>query len=185
MKEDNLRRRDVVQGLAAGLAGPAVIVPVQSLFGAAGSMWKPRFFTAAQADLVEILSELIIPQTDTPGARAARVVEHVDRTLFEEIPDVQSRFREGLAGVNQKSQALYSLDFRNLPVSRQTSILTAMAKPEDAGHEFFEEIRRRTVFAYYTSEIGIHRELNYQGHQVLDRWPGCPHPDHHGDADQE
>lgn len=179
MKRDEIRRREVVKSLAVGSAS---IVPLGSLL-AAGSTWKSRFLTAGQAELVATLAEMIIPQTDTPGARAARVHELIDLILTEESTDVQKTFLEGLAWVDQKSRTLHAQNFLQLTSEQQTAIMTLMATPRDPGHEFFQDIRRRTVFAYYTSEIGIHRELNYKGHQVLDHWPGCPHPDHHGDSD--
>jgi hypothetical protein len=58
------------------------------------------------------------------------------------------------------------------------------AGEDHIGRQFFEDIKRRTTFAYYTSEIGIHQELNYKGNAVLSEWPGCPHPDYHGDSDR-
>ena len=179
MKRDEIGRREVVKSLAVG---SAAIVPLGSLLAAA-STFKPRFLTVTQAELVATLAEMIIPQTDTPGARAVRAQELTDLILSEETADIQKRFLEGLAWVDQKSQTLHGRDFLKLTSEHQTAIMTSMATPQNDGHEFFEEIRKRTVFAYYTSEIGIHQELNYQGHQVLDHWPGCPHPDHHGDSD--
>ncbi len=179
MKRDEIGRREVVKGLAVGTAA---IVPLGSLLGAA-STWKPRFLTVAQAELVATLAEIIIPRTDTPGARAVRAQELIDLILSEETADIQKRFVEGLGWVDQKSRAAHTRDFVKLTAEEQTAMMRSMATPQNAGHEFFEEIRKRTVFAYYTSEIGIHQELNYQGHQVLDHWPGCPHPDHHGDSD--
>src|SRR4029450_8640250 len=51
--------------------------------------WRPRFFSNVQNETVAVIAELIIPQTDTPGARAARVHEHIDLVLSEESPAVQ------------------------------------------------------------------------------------------------
>jgi hypothetical protein len=145
--------------------------------------YSPKLFSQSEMELTSTLAELIIPQTDTPGARAARAHELIDLTLSEETPDVQKEFLEGLARVNRRSQTLHSLDFLRLTTPQQTAILSSMSSPSDAGHAFFLDLRERTVFAYYTSEIGIHQELNYQGHEVIEQWPGCPHPDHHGDSD--
>ena len=35
-----------------------------------------------------------------------------------------------------------------------------------------------TIRGYYTSEIGIHRELTYQGNKFLREFVGCTHPEH-------
>jgi Gluconate 2-dehydrogenase subunit 3 len=185
MKSDEIDRRDMIKTIALG---SVTILPVLRLVesgatAAQAAAYSPKLFSPGEMELTATLAELIIPQTDTPGARAARVQELIDLTLSEETQDVQKRFREGLAWVDQRSRRLHSLDFLRLTAGQQTAILTSMASPNNAGHVFFRELRERTVFAYYTSEIGIHQELNYQGHQVLDHWPGCPHADHHGDSD--
>ncbi len=162
MDSGEIDRREAVKVIAAGTAA---LVPL----AAAAPPPAPKFFNADEFETLATLAEMIIPETDTPGARAARVHEHIDLVLSEETPEVQKQFRAGLARVRAE------------PAARRGEALSQMSVPGNAGHEFFLELRRRTVFAYYTSEIGLHQELNYRGHQVLDRWSGCPHPDHHGD----
>jgi hypothetical protein len=185
MKSDEIDRRDIIKTI---VLGSATILPLlrQVEFGATAAQaapYSPKFFSPSEIELTATLAELIIPRTDTPGARAARVQELIDLTLSEETPDAQKRFLEGLAWVDQRSRTLHSLDFLKLTTPEQTAILSSMASPNNTKHAFFQELRERTVFAYYTSEIGIHQELNYQGHEVIEHWPGCPHPDHHGDSD--
>ena len=151
--------------------------------------WRPRFFSEAQNETVTAIAELIIPETDTPGARAAKVNEHIDLVLSEESPEVQQSFLKGLEWIDRKSRQLFGANFRQISGEQQLSILTEVAMAstvppkDDVRRQFFEDIKRRTTFAYYTSEIGIHQELKYKGNAVLGDWPGCPHPGHHGDSD--
>jgi hypothetical protein len=72
-----------------------------------------------------------------------------------------------------------------LKPEQQNSILKQMseAMPEDSGKQFFLDLRKRVVFAYYTSEVGLHEELIYKGKQVMGHWKGCQHPDRHGDSE--
>ncbi len=178
MKPNEFARREVVKGLAIGSTG---LVSAESLLSA--PKWTPRWLTPDQAELTATLADLIIPQTETPGARAAGVHEHIDLVLSEELPEIQKAFAAGLARVNVASRSLHGNDFLKLAPAQQNAILTSMAVPESDGYRFFLDLRGRTVFAYYTSKIGIHQELGHPGHQVLGEWAGCPHPDHHGDAD--
>jgi gluconate 2-dehydrogenase gamma chain len=38
---------------------------------------------------------------------------------------------------------------------------------------FFGDTKRATIHGYYTSEIGIHKELHYKGNQILAEFVGC------------
>jgi gluconate 2-dehydrogenase gamma chain len=55
--------------------------------------WKPEFLDQHELETFASLAELIIPATDTPGAREAMVHRHVDRILLENRADVQTMFR--------------------------------------------------------------------------------------------
>jgi hypothetical protein len=181
MNSDGVDRRKVLKTVIS-----ASMLPV--LQGEAAA-YIPRFLSSGDLELVAILGELILPQTDTPGAREAKVHEYIDMVLSEETADRQSEFREGLAWLNRRSAALYERSFAALDAGKQTALLSRIAfretlLPEDErGNRFFMDLRRRVVFAYYTSEIGIRQELTYKGKQVLAHWEGCPHPDHHGDTE--
>ena len=144
----------------------------------------PRFFNAHQNETVTAVAELIIPQTETPGARAAKVNEFVDLVLSEESPKIQQEFLRGLDWIDRKSNELFGGQFIDLKPENQTNLLTTIsrheaANPEDqVGVEFFKDIKARTIFAYYTSKIGIHQELQYKGLAYLTEFPGCRHPEH-------
>jgi hypothetical protein len=176
VKPDEVDRREVVKALA--------ILPLVPL-AAPAAAYAPRFFSAGELELVATLGELILPQTETPGARGARAHEHIDLVLSEEIPEVQRAFRSGLEWTERQSRALHDRTFVSLPAEQQNALLVRMssAAEGDPGHRFFRDLRSRVVFAYYTSEIGLRDELEYKGKQVLSEWPGCPHPDRHGDSE--
>ena len=145
--------------------------------------WAPRFLSSRQDELVTTLAELLLPQTDAPGARAALVNRHIDLVLDDETPEVQRAFLDGLAWVEAKSRERFNAKFVDAGEQRQIELLTEMSESSGGelspGHAFFLDVRERTVFAYYTSKIGIHDELEYQGKTPLTEWRGCPHPEHH------
>ena len=198
MTAKRIRRRDALKAMAVGSSGLVQLAasapvagsapgPAAAAAQGAGEAWKPGFLTPDQAELVATLAEIIIPETDTPGARAARVHEHIDLVLSHETEQVRKTFLEGLAEVGRLSLVRYGKAFVRISPEDQEALLSRLAEPdqpeEGAGHRFFRDLRRRTVFAYYTSREGIHQELGYQGKQVLAEWEGCPHPGRHGDGD--
>lgn len=200
MTAKRIRRRDALKTMAvasSGLVRLAASAPVAgsapgtAAAAAQGAVeaWTPGFLTPDQGELLATLAELIIPETGTPGARAARVHEHIDLVLSHETDEVRKTFLEGLAEVDRLSLVRHQKAFVRLSPEDQEALLSRLAEPEPdqpeegAGHRFFRDLRRRTVFAYYTSREGIHQELGYQGKQVLAEWEGCPHPGRHGDGD--
>ena len=46
-------------------------------------------------------------------------------------------------------------------------------KPRPPLEAFFATTKRATIHGYYTSEIGIHKELRYKGNQILAEFQGC------------
>ena len=53
--------------------------------------------------------------------------------------------------------------------------LNAPAAPQQktAVEKFFITAKEATIHGYYTSEIGIHKELRYKGNQILAEFVGC------------
>ena len=55
---------------------------------------------------------------------------------------------------------------------------TGEANPQSELERFFVTLKHMTVNGYYSSEIGIHQDLEYQGNTYLSEFPECTHPDH-------
>jgi hypothetical protein len=121
---------------------------------------------------VVALTDVILPATDTPGARAARVNEFIDLLLAEWYDaEDRDRFLAGLAGVDARARAAFAKDFVAGTPQEQAALLTVLdaeaarwsARPEAArgAEPFYRRIRWLTLFGYYTSEIGAGREQHY------------------------
>jgi hypothetical protein len=146
--------------------------------------WTPKVLDARQNETVTILSELIIPQTDTPGAKAAKVNEFVDWVLGDAEERDRKEFMKGLAWMDARSQELFGGDFVSAGPEQQTALLTILASPKNkaledqVGIDFFKAIKALTITGYYTSEIGLKQELGDDGQVFLAEFPGCQHPQH-------
>jgi hypothetical protein len=95
---------------------------------AVGVPAKLEFLTPAQAAGVEAITALIVPTTDTPGAREAGVVYFIDHFLLTLGADEQKPFANAMASVEGKRKELFpaSADFASLAVAQQTEILKAI-----------------------------------------------------------
>ena len=152
----------------------------------AATDWTPTVLTGRRNDTVVILTELIIPETDTPGARAARVNRFIDRLLATAKPEDRDGFLPGLAWIDQRSQVLFGSDFAGAGQENQTKLLTRLSaegsaeKVDQPGVEFFRAIKSLTINGYYTTEIGLRRELGDSGRLFQTVSQGCDHPEHQG-----
>ena len=151
---------------------------------ASASAWTPRVFTPHQNATVIELSELIIPQTETAGAREAYVNRFIDTVLDDAPAAERESFLRGLAWMDRRSRELSGADFIDTPVQAQVALLTTVSSRDGAdaadreGVEFFEAIKRLTITGYYTSEAGMREELDYEGTRYFAEKPGCTHPEH-------
>ena len=144
----------------------------------------PLFFTKDEFAMLDCLTDLIIPtDAHSPGAQAAGVAAFIDRMTAEAFlaKDKQS-WRDGLQLVNKLSQESNSAPFLGATKEQQVALLTKMSQmekeegkdPDSEGpeHKFWGQLKQTTAFAYYSSKIGIHEEMNYKGNVYLREFVG-------------
>jgi len=208
VKNWGLSRRALLK-IFAGSAGAAVSLPglqgaatppevcaglaISSGQGEAGaasaasglSAFSPKFFSSQQLQTLAAVSDLIIPDDEhSPGARAARVYEYLDTVVSESASKTKRLWADGLAALDATAKIGYGKAFVDCTAAQQVALLDRISKNEDhpatTEEQFFVAVKRATIDGYYTSEIGIHQELEYQGNTVLVDFPGCQHPEHVG-----
>jgi len=180
-----MNRRDLLKLGASVAAVPAAGGAQQGDYAAAGDAakppaeWKPELFDDHANETVVALIDLIIPATDTPGAKAALVNRHMDHILAASSEEVKTEFREGLWWVDGYALRKHGTPFAGCTEARQTAILEALdagADPDVApGYRFFGMLKSMTGQIYYATEAGF-RELNKGG-----RVPAtfaCHHAEH-------
>ncbi len=162
-------RRDVLRlfGAAAvpALAGgsPERLFALARSAHAAGE--RPPFLDPHASALVTEIAELILPATDTPGARDAGVGPFIDVIVGEwYTEDERAAFQRGLADVDARARALFGRGFIECDEPQRTAVLTGMdaesrAMPRGAPTHFFARIKNLTLYGYYTSEVGATQEL--------------------------
>ena len=142
-----------------------------------------QFFTPGQSELVDRLADMIIPVDErSPGAHEAKASLFIDLMAAGSGQDIQNAWREGLAAVDAEARRRFQAPFLKGAAARQDAILAAIAvselHPETAAQRFFVLIEAMTVDGYYTSAVGIHRELCYKRNTPMHAFTGCAHPEH-------
>jgi Gluconate 2-dehydrogenase subunit 3 len=138
-----------------------------------------RFFTPNQRALVEELSETIIPaDSHSGGAKAAKVADFIEKILHETTDDNQKAlWREALPLIDSMSQHYNGKSFVNASPEERVAVLTVLSDNDHITDvpevRFFLQLKRMTVEVYYTTKIGIHDELEYQGNRINQEFVGC------------
>jgi hypothetical protein len=178
---------------ATGTSGPSELTPAQSGVDASKDLaapgWKPLFLDQHQNETLIVLSDLMIPATDTPGAKEALVNRYMDVLLAAEPGEAQREFLNSLGYLDGQSMRRFKAAFRYLSREDQDDLLHGMAYPQNAskwtgeeeprpdlGHAHFEALKQRIMRAYYTSQIG-ERELGWDGAFTHGTFAGCQHPE--------
>jgi hypothetical protein len=196
-----MNRRDALRALAGAAIAPGFL------------RWEPEHFIAAlrphlgaptpagdyqfqlldghQRAMVDEISDMIIPATDTPGASDVHVDEFIDLILAEWSSDKErADFLNGLAELDTTTQRTHHMSFLNaLPAQREQQLrilddeLTAARalgkawrpamgpKPPDHTKLFWHQIRSLTVTGYYTSEPGY--TLEARNVLIPGAWKSC------------
>jgi glucoside 3-dehydrogenase (cytochrome c) hitch-hiker subunit len=180
-----MQRREALRLLMAGGVLPALPTNLFAFFQGAhpASGYTLRTLNPHQNDTVVAMIDQIIPATDTPGAKGARVNEFIDVILTEWADDDERKnFLDGLAGVDKQSNELFGKNFVDASSTQQVALLRSMDEsvalqrtrrmrhnntiPEERDRqlrgEFFNVFKGVTVHGYYTSEIGFSQELKLQ-----------------------
>jgi len=202
MKRRELIRAGVLSGAVAaalrprlasaqGVSPSSELTPAQNGVDASKDLaapgWKPLFLDEHQNETLIALSDLIIPATDTPGAKEALVNRYIDLVLAADTHENQREFLNNLAYLDGESIRRYKAAFRYLSREDQNDLLHALAYPgaisewtgealPDIGHTHFEELKKRIGIAYYNSQIGT-RELGWDGNYTHGIYQGCEHPE--------
>lgn len=162
MKSPIIDRRRLILGLVAlsgGSLSPATVKILDNALSAEETA-PAHILTAAQHHAVSIISEIIIPETDTPGANAAGVPDFVDHALGAWLTRAEAAaIIDGLS-----SLMLDHTEFTNTDAAAQTAIVEKL--DQDLSNDtlyggFYRPLKEIILIGYYTSEIGASEELAY------------------------
>ena len=160
--------------VSSGTLSRAVLAGAPVAHGAA-----QKVFDTYQQKSVSLLSDMIIPTTDTPGAVEAGVPDFIATIVSDWYTDVERNiFFEGLQQLDALCLTESQKPFHDSSEEIRITALKVMekqaskykappvanqVKPEpDQNEPFFKKIKELVVLGYYTSEVGSTQELAYR-----------------------
>ncbi len=144
--------------------------------GKQASTGPRKFFTESEFALLSTLTDVIIPDTDTPGASKAGVPGFID-LVVDANPEHRKLMRAGLAWLEEKG-------FSKADAPARVALLTPLSEVVDHGRvktmpeRFFQLVKNLTCDGYFTSQIGLSETLGFKGGGMLAAYPVCEIPEH-------
>ena len=178
-----MNRREAVSRVAL-LLGGAVIGAEFFLNGCTTADKKfgaTLDFTPDDIAYLDEVAETIIPATDTPGAKAAKVGAFMT-VMVKDCYDEgnQKTFLEGMTKLNEASSKKFGSGFMKISPAQRKELLIELdkeakeynkSKKQEDGPHYFALMKQLTLLGYFTSEVGATKALRYVA--VPGRYEGC------------
>lgn len=177
-RREALKRTAILMG--GMVSAPAIMGVLKGCSAKPGIDWKPVFLNEDQASIVTQVAEIIIPRTDTPGAKDVGVPGFIDQMLNEVYSkEHQDSFIVGLKAFNEGAEEEYGEEFSDLDNEDQTAYVnkvhTAAVEADRAGEPakqpFILMMKELTMLGFFTSEPGATQVLQYV--PVPGAYDGC------------
>ncbi len=171
-----LTRREVVIR-ALSLSGGVALISTGTLEYAlaatsSGSQTaERRGFSDAEVAWLDEVAETILPETDTPGAKAAEVGAFMALMVADTYsPEEQQIFRDGMGKLESECERRSGAGFLAATPRARLQLLEHLdveqknymdSKAAEAPAHYFRMIKELTLLGYFTSEIGYTQALRY------------------------
>ena len=174
-----ITRREMVQHVAAMLGGAALVGGDRLL---AVSFDEEAFaramaqgvgtFTAADVALLDEIAETILPETSTPGAKAAKTGAFMALMVTDVYSDAaQQVFRDGMRSVDEACRLAHGTAFVPATPAQRLAVVEALDREQqramdartssDEPAHYFRMMKELALLGYFTSEIGCTKALRY------------------------
>jgi len=167
----NLNRRALLLGAVFLVGGTAALTRMARK--PAANAQQRALFSPDQFALLEQVTEVMIPATDTPGAIGAGVPDFMRQMLAEwGSPETCAAFIGLLETIDKHSWARYGAAFLTLTGERRLELLQAIDEQSIARQEpVYGKFKYLVLLGYYQSEVGATQELRYE--LVPGAWRAC------------
>ncbi|MFM7195231.1 MAG: gluconate 2-dehydrogenase subunit 3 family protein [Bacteroidota bacterium] len=178
-------RRQAIQRTALvlgySLSAPAIMGILKGCKATPDLAFKPVFLNPDQAAIIAEVAEIIIPKTDTPGAKDAGVPAFIDLMVKDCYAQAdQERFTKGIADLDAAASKSHGKSFLDCAPEQQQELVNAGHKEARAAMKsseppkdkpFILMVKELTLLGFFTSEPGATQVLSYSA--VPGQYQGC------------
>lgn len=175
---NDLNRRELLQRVAylmgGAISAPAVLGLLNGCTAKQEASWQPVFLSKEQGALVSEVAEIIIPRTDTPGAKDAGVAAFID-TMLKDVytQEDRERYVTGLKAFDDAARTAHGKPFVELSKVQQTELVRKVhdeavavelaydPPPTTLRRPFILMTKELTLLGFFTSKPGATQVLQY------------------------
>ncbi len=177
--ESMIDRREAIRRVTALLGGMALVGGSslvsgceQAQRGAAAARGGAGTFAARDIAFLDEVAETILPETKTPGAKAAQVGPFMALMVTDTYSERdQAIFRDGMRKLDEACKAMHHAAFLDATPLQRLALLEQLDREQkaymDAQHgddtpaHYFRMMKELALLGYFTSEIGYTKAMRY------------------------
>ena len=172
----SMNRRELLKMIAAATGTAFVSANAMAYVTLPLKDLNQTAFTKDDVAFLNEVGEVIIPRTDTPGAKDANVGLMMAVMVTDcYTPAQRKAFTVGISSIKTLAKSTYGKDFLLLSSDERQALLTALDdeasvfnkkqalanKDDNSLPHAFSLIKQLTLFTFFTSEIGANKVLRY------------------------
>jgi len=172
-RREAIRRVSALLGGIAFVGGSALLTACereQPRAAAAGAGLGT--FTTEDIGFLDEVAETILPETKTPGAKAAQVGAFMALMVTDTYDERDQRiFRDGMRMLDQACRQLHTVSFMEASPQQRLALLEQLDREQksfmdarvaaDAPAHYFRMMKELALLGYFTSETGYTKAMRY------------------------
>jgi len=177
-RHELITRREAILRVSAMLGGVALVGQSALLAGCASMPTAARpksnlnsLFRQIDIDILDEIADTILPDTSTPGAKAAGVGTFMALMVADAYSEAdQQIFFNGLQDLQSRSLGMFGAHFTVVAKSQRLRLLEQLdeeqyifteTSADNMPAHYFRMIKELTLVGYFTSEIGCTQAQSY------------------------
>lgn len=172
-RREAIRRVSLMLGGATLIGGTSLLTACEQAERApAGAAERVGEFDTDDIAFLDEVADTILPETSTPGAKAAAVGAFMALMVTDTYsPEDQAIFRSGMSVIDDECRADHGVAFMEATPAQRLALVERLdaeqfehqAERSETGlpTHYFRMMKQLTLLGYFTSEIGITIAQNY------------------------
>ncbi|SMO80920.1 gluconate 2-dehydrogenase subunit 3 family protein [Gracilimonas mengyeensis] len=177
-----MNRRQALKSIGV-LLGGAVSAPVAMGFlngvkAEPGLSWNPSFFSETEAKIVSLVTDIIMPETDTPAASELGVPKFIEDMVGKVWdPYSRERFMNGFEYFQERALDDLRMDFYKASPTMQKAFVNKRHRQifgevvDWSERPFLWSMKELTITGYCTTEVGATQLLHHD--PIPGGYEGC------------